>query len=87
MFRIVYTKKATQDIPKLKGAHLDGKAKMLLEVLRENPYQVPPSYEKLQGDLQGAFSRRINHEHRLVYQVYEAEKTVKIISLWLHYDF
>lgn len=87
MYKIVYTKKAMQDIPNLKSAHLDGKAKMLIEVLRENPYQVPPSYEKLQGDLQGACSRRINHKHRLVYQVYEAEKTVKIISLWSHYEF
>ncbi len=87
MYEIVYTKKAVQDIPKLKGANLDKKAKMLIDVLRENPYQMPPSFEKLQGDLQGAFSRRINIKHRLVYQVYEEEKTVKIISLWSHYEF
>ncbi len=87
MYKIVYTKKATQDVPKLKAVNLDGKAKKLIEVLRINPYQVPPSYEKLQGDLQGAFSRRINIKHRLVYQVYEEEKTVKIISLWSHYEF
>lgn len=87
MYKIVYTKKAVSDIPKLKSANLDKKAKMLVDVLRENPYQIPPTFEKLQGDLQGTFSRRINIKHRLVYQVYEEEKTVKIISLWSHYEF
>lgn len=87
MYKIVYTKKAVSDIPKLKSANLDKKAKMLVDVLRENPYQIPPTFEKLQGDIQGTFSRRINIKHRLVYQVYEEEKTVKIISLWSHYEF
>lgn len=87
MYSIVYTKKATTDIPKLKGAGLDKKARMLIDILKIYPYQTPPTFEKLQGDLQGAFSRRINIKHRLVYQVYEAEKTVKIISLWTHYEF
>lgn len=87
MYKIVYTKNAKGDIEKLKSANLTKKAKMLIDVLRENPYAVPPSFEKLQGDLQGAFSRRINIIHRLVYQVYEDEKTVKIISLWSHYEF
>ncbi|MFI3168794.1 MAG: Txe/YoeB family addiction module toxin [Faecalibacterium sp.] len=87
MYKIVYTKKAVQDVPKLKSANLDKKAKMLIDVLKENPYQIPPTFEKLQGDLQGAFSRRINIKHRLVYQVYEEEKTVKIISMWSHYEF
>lgn len=87
MYEIVYTKKAVLDIPKLKSVKLDKKAKMLIEVMKENPYQVPPSFEKLQGDLQGAFSRRINIKHRLVYQVYEDEKKIKIISLWSHYEF
>ena len=87
MYQIVYTKKAAADIPKLKGAKLDKKAKALIEVIRENPYQTPPPYEKLVGDLQGALSRRINIKHRLVYEVLEAEQTVKIISLWTHYDF
>ncbi|MFI3226011.1 MAG: Txe/YoeB family addiction module toxin [Clostridia bacterium] len=87
MYEILYTKKAVQDIPKLKSINLDKKAKMLIELLKENPYQNPPTFEKLQGDLQGAFSRRINIKHRLVYQVYEDDKKVKIISLWSHYDF
>jgi Txe/YoeB family toxin of toxin-antitoxin system len=81
MYSIVYTKKATNDIPKLKAAKLENKAKALIDLIRNNPYQIPPSYEKLQGDLQGAYSRRINIKHRLVYEVYEASRVVKIISL------
>ena len=87
MYSIVYTKKAVNDIPNLKSAKLDKKAKALIELIRENPYQTPPPYEKLQGDLQGAYSRRINIKHRLVYEVFEEEQTVKIISLWTHYGF
>lgn len=86
MYKIVYTKIAVKDIPRLKAAHLDTKAKALIDVIRENPYQTPPSYEKLVGDLQGLYPRRINLQHRLVYQVLEEEKTVKIISLWTHYE-
>ena len=86
MYIIVYTKTAAKDIPKLKTAHLDAKAKALIDVIRENPYQTPPSYEKLVGDLQGLYSRRINIQHRLVYQVLEEEKTIKIVSLWTHYE-
>jgi Txe/YoeB family toxin of toxin-antitoxin system len=86
VYKIVYTKIAAKDIPRLKAAHLDTKAKALIDVIRENPYQTPPSYEKLVGDLQGLYSRRINLQHRLVYQVLEEEKTVKIISLWTHYE-
>ena len=85
-YSIVYTKKAASDIPKLKAAKLDKKAKALIEVLRVNPYQTPPPYEKLQGALQGAYSRRINIQHRLVYEVLKGAQTVKIISLWTHYD-
>lgn len=87
MYAIVYTKKAMQDVPKLKAAKLDKKAKALIELLKENPYQSPPPYEKLVGDMQGAYSRRINIKHRLVYQVLEEIQTVKIISLWTHYEF
>lgn len=87
MYSIFYTKKAQNDISKLKAAKLDRKARSLIELLKENPYQTPPPYEKLQGDLQGAYSRRINIKHRLVYEVLEEEKAVKIISLWTHYDF
>jgi Txe/YoeB family toxin of toxin-antitoxin system len=86
MYRIVYTKTAIKDIPRLKAAHLDSKAKALIDVIRENPFQTPPSYEKLVGDLQGLYSRRINLQHRLVYQVLEEEKVVKIVSLWTHYE-
>lgn len=87
MYSIVYTKKAAADAAKLKAAKLDKKAKALIEVIRENPFQSPPPYEKLMGDLQGAYSRRINIKHRLVYEVLEEERTVKIISLWTHYEF
>lgn len=74
-----------KDIPKIKSIGLSEKVKRLIEVIKENPYQNPPPYEKLVGDLQGAYSRRINIQHRLVYQVYEKEKTIKIISIWSHY--
>lgn len=86
MYEIDYTKTALKDIPKLKAAHLDDKAKMLISVIRENPYQVPPPYEKLTGNLKDFYSRRINVQHRLVYQVFEREQTIKIVSLWTHYE-
>ena len=86
MFTIAYTKTALKDIPKLKAAHLDGKAKALIATVRENPYQNPPPYEKLVGDLNGLYSRRINGQHRLVYEVFEREQIVKIVSLWSHYE-
>ena len=87
MYNIVYTKKAINDISKLKSVKLDKKAKALIEIIKEHPYKTPPTYEKLMGDLTGAYSRRINIKHRLVYEVLEEEKTVKIISLWTHYAF
>jgi len=86
LYKIVYTKTAVKDIPKLKAAHLDNKAKALIEVIRVNPYQSPPSYEKLVGDMQGLYSRRINVQHRLVYEVLEEMNTIKIVSLWTHYE-
>lgn len=86
MYQIFFTKTASKDIPKLKAAHLDDTAKSLIDILRENPYQTPPPYEKLVGNMKGVLSRRINIKHRLVYEVYEAEKSVKIISLWSHYE-
>ena len=70
----------------MKAAHLDNKAKALIEVIRVNPYQSPPSYEKLVGDMQGLYSRRINVQHRLVYEVLEEMNTIKIVSLWTHYE-
>ena len=86
MYKIVYTKAAAKDVPKLKAAHLDAKAKALIDVIRRNPYQTPPSYEKLVGDLQGLYYRRINIQHRLVYEVIEEVKIIKIVSLWTHYE-
>lgn len=82
MYKIVYTKTAVKDIPKLKSAGLDTKARALIDLIKANPFQKPPSFEKLGGDLKGLYSRRINIQHRLVYQVYEDEKTIKIIILW-----
>lgn len=86
MFEIVYTKSALKDIPKLKEAKLDIKVKRILNIIREKPYQNPPPYEKLNGDLKGAYSRRINIQHRLVYEINEDEKTIKIINMWKHYE-
>lgn len=87
MYSVVYTKKAVKDIDKLKAAKLDSKAKALIDLIKNNPFQSPPQYEKLLGDLQGAYSRRINIKHRLVYQVIEEKRIVKIISMWTHYEF
>jgi Txe/YoeB family toxin of toxin-antitoxin system len=86
MYAIVYTKKAVGDIPLLKSAKLDNKAKMLINLLGENPYKSPPPFEKLQGDLYGAYSRRINVKHRLIYEIIEDRQIVKIISMWSHYE-
>jgi len=85
-WEIVFTKQAQKDAKKLAGAGLKDKAQKLLEILPENPFQNPPSYEKLIGDLSGAYSRRINIQHRLVYQVYKEEKVIKVIRLWTHYE-
>lgn len=87
MYNIVYTKRAVNDIPKLKSAKLDDKAKTLISIIKRNPYETPPPYEKLQGELKGAYSRRINIKHRLVYEIIEEQNTVKIISMWTHYEF
>lgn len=86
MYKIKYTKTAAKDILELKAAHLDDKAKALIDLIRENPYQKPPAVEVLVGNLKGQYSRRINNQHRLVYEVYEDEKTIKIVSLWSHYE-
>ena len=83
---LVYTKQAQKDAKTLASSRLKNKAKELLKVLEKNPFQNPPPYEKLVGDLAGAYSRRINIQHRIVYQVYEEEKTVKVIRLWTHYE-
>lgn len=85
-WELVYTKQAQKDAKKLAAAGLKHKAQSLLDILKENPFQNPPPYEKLIGDLTGAYSRRINIQHRLVYQVYEKERIVKVIRLWTHYE-
>ena len=86
MWRIVFTKQAHKDAKKLAAGGLRPKAEKLLDILRENPYQTPPPFEKLLGDLSGAYSRRINIQHRLVYQVLAEEKVVKVIRMWTHYE-
>lgn len=86
MYKIVYTKQAIKDIQNLKGAKLDKKAKELIEIIKVSPYHIPPPIDPLKGNLKGAYSRRINIQHRLVYQVYEEEMVVKILNMWTHYD-
>lgn len=95
MYKIVFTKQSIKDLDRLKGANISTKAKALVDVIRENPYQNPPRYEKLVGKLDGILSRRINIQHRLIYQVYEEPFTengiqyqgiIKIIRMWTHYD-
>ena len=95
MYKIVFTKQALKDLDNLKKSGISSKAKALVDVIRENPYQNPPRYEKLVGNLEGTLSRRINIQHRLVYQVYEEkyeengveyQGTIKIIRMWTHYD-
>lgn len=86
-YRVVFAKQADKDKGRIKAAGLEKKARALLRVLMENPYQNPPPYEKLVGDLEGFYSRRINIQHRLVYQIFEREKTVRVVSMWSHYAF
>lgn len=83
---IVFTKHAQKDAPKLASAGLKAKAQELLAILKDNPFQNPPPYEKLVGDLSGAYSRRINIQHRLVYEVLTDEHTVKVLRMWSHYE-
>jgi len=85
-WKIVYTKQAIKDSQKLNSANLEKKAQKLIDLLEENPYSSNPSFKKIVGNLSGACSRRINIHHRLVYQLYDEEKTVKIIRMWTHYD-
>ena len=85
-WKVVYTKQAQKDARKLAQSGLKAKAAKLLGILQENPYQTPPAYEKLVGDLTGAYSRRINIQHRIVYQVLEDSRTVKVLRLWTHYE-
>ena len=85
-WKIVFTKIAQKDAKKIKRAGLKSQVESLLSVIKENPFQNPPSFEKLAGDLSGAYSRRINIQHRLVYQVLAKKKIVKVIRMWTHYE-
>ena len=86
MYEVKLSKRAQKDLQKLKQSGLSKKAKSLVDILKENPWQNPPPYERLVGDLNGFYSRRINVQHRLVYKVYEDEKVVAIYSMWTHYE-
>jgi len=86
MWRVVFTKQAHKDAKKLAAAGLRSNAEKLLDTPRENPYNTPPTFEKLLGDLSGAYCRRINIQHRLVYQILDDEKVVKVIRMWTHYE-
>ena len=84
-WRLVYTRQAEKDAKKIAASGLRSKAEEIIQILRENPFQTPPPFEKLVGDLAGAYSRRINIHHRLIYQILTDEKVVKIIRMWTHY--
>ncbi|CAN5613564.1 Txe/YoeB family addiction module toxin [soil metagenome] len=83
---IVYTRQAQKDARKIASSNLKTQVQRLLDIIAENPFQNPPPYEKLVGDLAGAYSRRINIQHRLVYQVYDDERIVKVLRMWTHYE-
>jgi toxin YoeB len=83
---VVYTKQAQKDAKKLGAAGLRGSVEKIIQVIKTNPWQNPPPYEKLVGDLAGAYCRRINIQHRLIYQILEDQRTVKIIRVWTHYE-
>ena len=85
-WKIVFTKQAQKDAKKIAASNLKTQTQRLLDILAINPFQDPPPFEKLVGDLSGAISRRINIQHRLVYQVYSEEKTIKVIRMWTHYE-
>lgn len=84
-YKLFYTQQAQKDAKKLSSSNLKKKAQQLLEILKKDPFGKPPKYEALVGDLKGSYSRRINIQHRIVYQVYEKEKVVKVIRMWTHY--
>lgn len=86
IWRIVFTKHAQKDAKKLSGSGLKSKAEEIIDILKQNPYQTPPPYEKLVGDLSGTYSRRLNIQHRIVYQILNDDKIVKVIRMWTHYE-
>ena len=86
MWSIKYSKQAVKDSEKIVQSHLKDKVIVLIKLLQEDPFKIPPPHEKLVGDLTGTFSRRINIQHRLVYEVYEDEKIVRVLRMWTHYE-
>jgi Txe/YoeB family toxin of toxin-antitoxin system len=86
MYKIIYSSQAQRDAKKANKSSLKNNIQKIIEIIQKNPYQNPPPYEKLLGDLSGTYSRRINIQHRLIYQIYEKEKIVKIIRMWTHYE-
>jgi toxin YoeB len=86
MWQLYFTKQAAKDAKKIAASGLKEKTKELLDILQNNPYQTPPPYEKLVGDLTSAYSRRINIQHRLVYQIVEQEQAIKVLRMWTHYE-
>jgi len=86
MWEIVYSKQAVKDSKRIKETGLKPKTIQLIEILRDDPFKNPPPYEKLVGDLNGAYSRRINIQHRLVYQIFQEEKVIRILRMWTHYE-
>jgi Txe/YoeB family toxin of toxin-antitoxin system len=85
-WEIVFAKHAVKDAKRIKEAQLKKQVEVLLDILKANPFQNPPAYEKLLGDLRGAYSRRINYQHRLIYEVFEEKKIVRILRMWTHYE-
>ena len=85
-WQVVFTTQARRDARKIRAAGLRSRAEELLEILRKNPFETPPRFERLVGDLKGAYSRRINIQHRLVYQVLEKDRVVKVLRMWTHYE-
>ena len=86
IWKVVFTKQAQKDAKKLSTSGLKSKAEEIIDILKTNPYQNPPSYEKLVGDLSGAYSRRLNIQHRIVYQIINDDKVVKVLRMWTHYE-
>jgi toxin YoeB len=86
MYQVFFSRKAQKDARKLAASHLKSQAQALIEILSNNPFQNPPPYEKLTGNLKGCISRRINIQHRLVYEVFEEDKTVLVLRMWSHYE-
>lgn len=85
-WKVVFTKQAQKDAKKISSAGLKSNAEDIIKILKQNPYQAPPPYEKLVGDLSGAYSRRLNIQHRIIYQIFKDEKIVKVIRMWTHYE-